>query len=87
MWLSKFGDFGLKAKNKLLDRISFYTDKSATVTVRADDKTKTFTVKGGAKKREISPKMTGDRFSVKIKCTEAESKVVGLRLKFRYYDE
>lgn len=87
VWLSKFGDFGLKAKNKLLDRISFYTDKSATVTVRADDKIKTFTVKGGAKKREISPKMTGDRFSVKIKCTEAESKVVGLRLKFRYYDE
>lgn len=87
VWLSKFGDFGLKAKRKILDRVSFYTDKSATVTVKADDKTRTFTVKGGAKKREIKPRMAGDRFSIKIKCTEAKSKVVGLRLKFTYYDE
>ena len=77
----------MKAKRKILDRVSFYTDKSATVTVKADDKTRTFTVKGGEKKREIKPRMAGDRFSIKIKCTEAKSKVVGLRLKFTYYDE
>lgn len=87
VWLSKFGDFGLKAKRKILDKVCFYTDKNATITVKADDKTRSFAVKGGAKKREIKPKMSGDRFSIKIQCTEANSKVVGLTLKFTYYDE
>ena len=87
VWIGKFGDFGITARRKLLEYISFYTDKKLTVTVKADDKTYDYVVTGKTQKTEIRPKIVGDRFSVTIKSTESGSKVVGLTLKFSYYDD
>ncbi len=87
VWLGKFGDFGISAGRKLLEKVTLYTDKNITVTVTVDDKKYDFAVSGKVSRSDIRPLVSGDRFSIKITCGELNARIVGLTLAFRYYDE
>lgn len=87
IWAGKFGDFGVSAKRKLLSEISFYSDTAAQIEVSADGRKKVYGVKGKIARQVIKPNLIADRFSIKIICTEKGARVVGLTLKFDYYDD
>lgn len=87
IWIGKFGDFGLTARRKLLEEVSFYSDTAASAEVNADGVIRAYRTEASKKRRVIRPNVRADRFSIKIKCTEKNSRVVGLTLKFSYYDE
>lgn len=87
IWLGKFGDFGITATRKLLGEVSFYTDGNVTVEINADGAVRSYFVAGKKTRSVIRPDIRADRFSVKIKSTEVNARVVGLTLRLSYYDD
>lgn len=77
----------MTARRKLLEEVSFYSDTAASAEVNADGVIRAYRTEASKKRRVIRPNVRADRFSIKIKCTEKNSRVVGLTLKFSYYDE
>lgn len=67
--------------------MSFYTDGNVTVEINADGAVRSYFVAGKKTRSVIRPDIRADRFSVKIKSTEVNARVVGLTLRLSYYDD
>ena len=85
LWKSKFCDFGLAKENKVLSKISFYTDTDITLTVDNGSQTAVYTVCGGRRRKTIAPKMLGDNFSLEIYTEKKDARVSAMTLEFEYY--
>ncbi|MBQ7373340.1 MAG: hypothetical protein IJW64_02105 [Clostridia bacterium] len=84
-WKSKQTDFGIKAREKILKKVSFYATAPVTLTVWVDGEEHSYQIDEYKKRCQIRPNLKGSKFAFKIFLREVEAEVSGLTLDFAYY--
>ena len=85
LWKSKYCDFGILKERKVLSKISLYTDTDITLTVDGGNKVSVYSIKGGTKRKTVTPKMSVDNFSLEIYSDKKNARVSAMTLEFEYY--
>ncbi len=85
LWKSKFCDFGITNRNKVLSSVSLYTSSDITLTVTSGDRTAVYLIKGKICRQTVKPHLRGDNFALTIECEEANANVASMSLAFEYY--
>ena len=84
-WRSKETDFGIKARDKMLKKVSFYSTAPVTLTIWADGEKHVYSVNEYKKRCFVRPNLIGSKFKIMIFMQEVEAEVSGLSLDFSYY--
>lgn len=84
-WKSKETDFGIKAVDKNLVKVSFYATAPVTFSLWVDGKKHVYNTTETNKRCQIFPNVKGSKFSFMIEVREVEAEVSGLTLDFAYY--